>query len=118
MACHGKIAAPEDAPKEVLRFALEALNRGDYDTYMSYVDYGVEMDSVQAVVMRDALRQHISWRKARKPLVASIDIVDAEMERDTICKVFYRYVYSDGTNEVAVQKMVRVGGQWMLRARN
>ncbi|MCH5175893.1 MAG: DUF4878 domain-containing protein [Prevotellaceae bacterium] len=118
MACHNKITAPEDAPKEALLNALEALNSGDYDTYMSHVDYGVEMDTVRLLVMRNALQQHIGWRTERKSSVASIDIVDADMEGDSICKVFYRYTYADGTDEVAVQKMVRRGEEWMLKARN
>ena len=118
MACHDKIVAPEDAPKEALMDALEALNRGDYDAYMSHVDYGVEMDTMRMTVMRNALRQHIDWCTARKSSVTSIDVVEVEMEGDTVCTVFYRYTYADGTDEVAVQKMVRRGEEWMLRARN
>lgn len=118
MACHDKIAVPEDAPKEALQNALEALNRGDCDTYLSYVDYGVEMDSVRKSVMCDAIRQHIGWRTARKSSVVAIDVVDAKMSGDTVCSVFYRYTFADGTDEVAVQKMVRRDGEWKLRVRN
>lgn len=117
-ACHEKIVVPEDAPKEALLNALEALNRGDYDTYIDCVDYGTDMDSVQKSIMRDALRQHVGWRTARKSHVASVDIVDVEMNGDTVCTVFYRYTFADGTNEVAVQKMVLNDGVWKIRARN
>ena len=118
LACHSEIKAPEDAPKEALQNALEALNRGDCDTYMSYVDYGMEMDSVRKSVMCDAIRQHIGWRTVRKSSVVAIDMVDVEMSGDTLCTVFYRYTFADGTDEVAVQKMVRSDGEWKLRVRN
>lgn len=98
--------------------ALEALNNGDYDTYMSHVDYGVEMDTARRMVIRNALRQHIGWRTARRASVKSIDIVDAEMEGDTSCTLFYRYTYADGTDEVAMQKMVLRREEWILKARN
>ena len=117
-SCHGEITAPEDAPKEALRNALEALNKGDYDTYINNVDYGVEMDSVKKSALRDAVRQHVGWRTARKASVVAIDMVDAEMDGDSVCMVFYRYTFADGTDEVAVQKMVRRGEEWKIRARN
>ena len=117
-ACHEKIVAPEDAPKEALRSALEALNRGDYDTYMSYVDYGVEMDSVRKSYMRNAISQHVGWRTARKASVVAIDMVDAEMEGDSVCTVFYRYTFAAGADEVAVQKMVLNDGEWKLKVRD
>lgn len=114
VACDDKGSHAE----EVLRNALEALNKGDYDTYMSHVDYGAETDSASIMLMRDAIRQHCGWIAAKKGDVVAIDMVDTEMEEDTVCTVFYRYTFADGTEEVAAQKMVRSGGVWRLRVRN
>lgn len=118
MACHDKIVAPEDEAKETLRSALEALGNGDYDAYMDCVDYGAAMTPEKRSVMRDVLRQHVGWRTERKGAVASIDIVDAEMDGDSACAVFYRYVYADGTEEMAMQEMVHRDGVWKLKARH
>ena len=115
VACSDK---KEQAPETALQTALEALEKEDYDSYLKAVDFGADMDSAQEAYMRDVLRQHLSWRRAKRENIVSIDMVDAIMKGDTVCTVYYQYTYADSTREVASQKMVRKGEVWKLRLRN
>ena len=108
----------EREPEVVLKNALEALNREDYDAYLQRVDWGVEMDSTQTRYMKQALRQHVGWRRSERAAVVSIDVQDVKMQGDSVCTVYYQYTFADGTNEVSSQKMVRYGEDWKLRLRN
>lgn len=108
----------EREPEVVLKNALEALNREDYDAYLQRVDWGVEMDSTQTLYMKQALRQHVGWRRSERAAVVSIDVQDVKMQSDSVCTVYYQYTFADGTNEVSSQKMVRYGEDWKLRLRN
>ena len=108
----------EREPEVVLKNALEALNREDYDAYLQRVDWGVEMDSTQVLYMKQALRQHLGWRRSERAAVVAIDVQDVKMQGDSICMVYYQYTFADGTNEVSSQKMVRYGEDWKLRLRN
>lgn len=105
-------------PGVALREALEALNRADYDAYLQCVDFGVDMDSARTASMRSVLKQHLAWRQQERPAVADIRVVDTRMQGDTVCFVYYQYVFADSTREVAVQKMVQDGDRWKLRLRN
>ena len=108
----------EREPEVVLKNALEALNREDYDAYLQRVDWGVEMESTQTLYMKQALRQHVGWRRSERAAVVSIDVQDVKMQGDSVCTVYYQYTFADGTNEVSSQKMVRYGEDWKLRLRN
>lgn len=108
----------EREPEVVLKNALEALNREDYDAYLQRVDWGVEMDSTQTLYMKQALRQHVGWRRSERAAVVAIDVQDVKMQGDSVCTVYYQYTFADGTNEVSSQKMVRYGEDWKLRLRN
>ena len=108
----------EEAAKETLKEAMEALNREDYDAYLQHADFGVEMDSAKWAFMRDVLKQHLGWRRNERASLVSIDMIDAQMSGDTICTVFCQYTFADGTQEVVSQKMIRVGEEWKLRLRN
>ena len=108
----------EREPEVVLKNALEALNREDYDAYLQRVDWGVEMDSTQTLYMKQALRQHMGWRRSERAAVVAIDVQDVKMQSDSVCTVYYQYTFADGTNEVSSQKMVRYGEDWKLRLRN
>ena len=111
-------SAKEQAPEAALREALEALDKEDYDGYLSHVDFGADMNAEQEAYMRNVLRQHLSWRRTEREEVVSIDMVDAQMKGDTVCTVYYQYTYADCTKEVASQKMIRKGEVWKLRLRN
>ena len=108
----------EREPEVVLKNALEALNREDYDAYLQRVDWGVEMDSTQVLYMKQALRQHLGWRRSERAAVVAIDVQDVKMQGDSICMVYYQYTFADGTKEVSSQKMVRYGEDWKIRLRN
>ena len=108
----------EREPEVVLKNALEALNREDYDAYLQRVDWAVEMDSTQTLYMKQALRQHVGWRRSERAAVVAIDVQDVKMQGDSVCTVYYQYTFADGTNEVSSQKMVRYGEDWKLRLRN
>lgn len=113
-ACQEKPVGPTHTLKE----ALEALEREDYDAYLRCVDFGAEMDSVQMKCMQQVLRQHVGWRRSKRPSVVSIDMIDSQMQDDSICMVYYQYTFADSTKEVGSQKMVRLGEDWKLRLRN
>lgn len=117
-ACHGAIHGPEDAPKEALQGALDALHEEDYDAYLQYVDWGMEMDSVQQSYMKMLLRQHQDWKRTERTAIVSIDVIDGKMNADSICTVYYQYTFADSTHEVVSQKMVRRGKDWKIRLRN
>lgn len=114
MSCEDK----ERAPEAVLKNALEALNKEDYDAYLQRVDWGVEMDSTQVLYMKQALCQHLGWRRSERAAVVAIDVQDVKMQGDSICTVYYQYTFADGTKEVSSQKMVRYGEDWKIRLRN
>ena len=114
MGCEDK----EREPETVLVKALEALNSEDYDAYLQRVDFGAEMDSVQTSYMKQALRQHLGWRRSERAAVVAIDVQDVKMQGDTICTVYYQYSFADCTKEVSSQKMVRYGEDWKIRLRN
>lgn len=115
-ACREKTA--EEMAQETLLEALEALERNDHDGYLKHVDMGVDMDVAKARYMKNALRQHVGWRRSERAAVAAIDMVDVKRECDSICTVYYQYTFADGTREVGAQKMVRHGEEWMIRLRN
>ena len=108
----------EREPEIVLMKALEALNHEDYDAYLQRVDFGTGMDSVQTSYMKEALRQHLGWRRSERAAVMSIDILEKVMEEDSVCTVYYQYTFADDTKESGSQKMVRHGETWKLRLRN
>ncbi|MBR3619553.1 MAG: hypothetical protein IKN44_07380 [Bacteroidaceae bacterium] len=115
-ACREK--TPEEEAQMTLKEALEALNKDDHEAYLKYVDMGEEMDPAKTAYMKDVLRQHLGWRRSERAAVVAIDMIDAQMESDSICTVYYQYTFSDGTNEVGAQKMVRYGEAWKIRLRN
>lgn len=116
VSCHEQ--TPEEVVQGTLKEALEALERNDHDAYLRHVDFGDEMDSVRTAYMKDVLRQHLGWRREERAAVVSIDMVDAKMQGDSICTVYYQYSFADGTKEVVAQKMVRYGEEWKIRLRN
>ena len=118
LLCLASCEEKEREPEVVLNNALEALNREDYDAYLQRVDWGVEMDSTQTLYMKQALRQHVGWRRSERAAVVAIDVQDVKMQSDSVCTVYYQYTFADGTNEVSSQKMVRYGEDWKLRLRN
>ncbi len=115
-ACHE--SAPENVMKESLKAALEALERGDYERYLQHVDIGVPLDSVQRAFMLDALRQHQEWRGAERPSVVAVDVVDTQLQNDSICLAYCQYTFADSTKEVVGHKLVRHGDEWKIRLRN
>lgn len=115
-ACH-KYTAEEEA-QMVLKEALDALEKDDQEGYLKHVDWCGEMDAVQMAYMKDVLRQHVGWRRSERAAVVSIDMIDAKMDGDTICTVYYQYAFADGTQETGAQKMVRYGDDWKIRLRN
>ena len=116
VSCHEQ--TPEEVAQGTLKEALEALERNDHDAYLRHVDFGDEMDSLRTAYMKDVLRQHLGWRREERAAVVSIDMVDAKMQGDSICTVYYQYSFADGTKEVGAQKMVRYGEEWKIRLRN
>ena len=118
IACHQQVVYPEDAPRAAMDTALAALQAGDYDTYLSYVDYGEELDSIQLQNMKDVLRRHEEWKQAERERVVSAQVVDIQMQGDTVCTAYYQYVFADSCRETVAQKMVRRNGQWKVRIRN
>ena len=118
MACRQQIVYPEDAPKAAMNAALEALQAGDYDTYLSYVDYGTELDSLELQNMKDVLRRHEEWKRAERERVVSAQVVDIRMQGDTVCTAYYQYVFADSCRETVAQKMVCRNGRWKVRIRN
>lgn len=117
ISCRENLTSEEQA-KHTMKEALEALNRNDFDAYLQRVDDGVSMDSAQKAVMRDVLRQHVECRRKERPAVVSIDMIDIQMDEDTVCTVYYQYTFADSTKEVGAQKMVRKNEQWRIRLRD
>jgi hypothetical protein len=116
VACHEKTT--EEAVKESLKVAMEALERGDYDGYLRHVDFDGPMDSTQRAFMKDALRQHQEWKRTERPAVVSVDVIDVQFKGDSICTAYSRYTFADSTKEVVSHKMVRQGESWKIRLRN
>lgn len=113
--------SPATVAGESLLKALRALDNDDVDAYLSHVDIGngtCALDSGQTAYMKDALNQHLGWRRANRRKIVSIDVVNATMLCDSVCTIYYQYTYADSTGEVASQKMVRYGDEWKLRLRN
>lgn len=117
-SCRGDKRLPEEQAKAVLKEALAALQRHDVDTYINNVDFGTDMDSLQETFMRHVLEQHQDRQDQLRGAVMGIDVIDAEMQGDSVCLVFYQMLFPDSTLEVASQKMIRVGERWKIRLRN
>jgi len=117
-SCWGDKGLPEDQAKAVLKEALTALQRHDVDAYLRCVDFGTDMDSLQEVFMRRVLEQHQDRQDQLRGAVSGIDMIDAEMQGDSVCMVFYQMTFPDSMVEVASQKMIRVGKNWKIRLRN
>lgn len=117
-SCWGDKRLPEDQAKAVLKESLTALQRHDVDTYINNVDFGTDMDSLQEAFMRHVLEQHQDRQDQLRGAVQGIEMIDAEMQGDSVCLVFYQLMFPDSTVEVASQKMVRVGEKWKIRVRN
>lgn len=116
VACHEKTT--EEAVKESLKVAMEALERGDYDGYLQHVDFDGPMDSLQCAFMKDALRQHQEWKRTERPAVVSVNVIDVQLKGDSICTAYCQYAFADSTKEVVSHKMVRQGEEWKIRLRN
>lgn len=117
-SCQWGEKRPEDAPKEALEKALEALVEEDYDAYLSYVDFGMELDSLQEASMRNVVRQHQEWKRAERAAVMAVEVIDVHLQSDSVCMAHYQYVFADSTKEIVSQKMVRQGSDWKIRFRN
>lgn len=117
-ACHLGPKSPEDAAKTVLEEALEALQAGDYDAYLENADFGVSLDSLQIVSVKNVLRQHQEWKRAERAEVLAVEVIDVHLLNDSVCTAHYQYVFADSTKEVVSQKMVRCGEDWKIRVRN
>ena len=116
-ACRDKIVHPEDAARQAFSDAAAALERGDYEAYLSYVDYGAELDSAAAASMAEVVRRHEEWKRAEREDIVAVRVVDVSMESDSVCYIFYEHVFADSCRETASQKMVAKDGQWRLRVR-
>lgn len=117
-SCHEAMVEPTDAPKAALKAALDALHSDDLDTYLQSVDFSTEMDSLQLVCMKAVLSQHAEEQAAEGVSVQKVEMVDAVMESDSVCTVYYQQSYSGGASDVLSQKMVRQGDTWKIRLRN
>ena len=109
---------PADASKDAFLASLEALNKGDYDTYLKSVDMGQDMDTFQILVLKKALQQHHEWIVQVKDSISSVEVVDVKMKNDSTATIYCQYTFGDSTSEVSAQKMNRVCGVWKLRLRN
>ena len=117
--CNGKKFVDQSEPaREVLMDALTAMEQHDYGRYMQHVDLGEEMDTLQVDFVHKALVQYQSRMEATRGRSVDVTIIDADMESDTVCSLFYQVTYADSTSEVASQKMVRTNGDWKIRLRN
>lgn len=116
VSCHEPTA--EEVAKSTLQEALEALHREDFDGYLAHVDFGAPMETEQTAYMKDALRRHLGWLQSERPAVVSVDMIDIQMNGDSVCTVYCQYSYADNTKEVVAQKMVRNGEKWKIRLRN
>jgi len=117
-ACMSDNRKPEDKAKAVLREALTALQRHDIDGYLLHVDRSTGMDDEQEAFIRRLLEQHQDWQDHVRGAVLEVETVDAEMQGDSVCTVFYQITFADSTVEVGSQKMVRAGEGWKIRNRN
>lgn len=117
-SCHKRIEHPEDVARQTFVDAVEALGRGDYDAYLSYVDFGEELDSAALACMADVVRRHEEWKCAEREGLVGMEIVDVKMKSDTVCFIYYEHVFVDSCREVVSQKMVAKEGKWKLRVRN
>ena len=107
-----------EAAKLTLKEAFDALERNDREAYLRHVDFGAEMDSVQMDCLMGLWHRHLEWRQTTKGALVSVDMIDAKMDGDSVCTVYFQYTFGDGTQEVGAQKMVRHGEEWKLRLRN
>lgn len=109
---------PEKAVVSAFSNAMLSLQQGDYETYMTHVDFGTDMDSIQRSYVVKALNQHKGRNIKEKMKLDSVNVVKVTFNSDSVCDVFYELKYVDSTREVSMQKMVKVGDDWKIRFRN
>lgn len=117
VSCHEN-EIKEKGAGEYLLPAITALQQNDFDTYLSYTDVADNIDSVQYNLLFTLFCQHQDKQLAERGSVAKVEIVDTKYQSDSVTTVFYKLVYSNKSEEISSQKMVKVGDTWKIRIRN
>lgn len=108
----------EKGAGEYLLPAITALQHNDFDTYLSYTDMVDDLDSVQYNLLFTLFCQHQDKQLAERGSVTKVRIVDTKYQCDSVATVFYKLIYSNKTEEISSQKMVKDGDTWKIRIRN
>ncbi|MCM1313435.1 MAG: hypothetical protein NC206_07790 [Bacteroides sp.] len=117
-ACREKVVDPVASAKSTLAEALDSLHSHHYGKFMSSVDFGEDMSEEQRNILFDVLRQHQERQDSLKGYISSCEIVDVDVESDSVITLYYSVMFADGNSEVNSQKMVRIGNVWKIRVRN
>lgn len=117
-SCHEEEKQEEDGAGTSLMTALHALQVRDYDTYLSHTLITGEDSSVEYGLMKNLLCVHQDQQILEKGSVAEMSVINSEYQNDTVCTVFYKFVYSDKSVEEYSQKMRKVGEEWKICSRN
>lgn len=117
-SCHEEVDRTK-APREALQQALNLLVEGQYEDYFNCMDFGMDLDSTQRALFGEAVeRQAVLTRELRSGLQGS-RVLDAKMQSDSVCTVFFRQYYANGDSIDCAQKMVRnAEGKWLLRLKD
>lgn len=118
LGCKGEGKDPTEQPKQLLTDVVGMLDAHDYEGCLRYVDAGCELDSSQTAILLLAMKQYQERQEQRKGSVKQVEIVDAKLTTDTLCTVFCKLFFADGTEEVSSQKLVKSDGEWKIRLRN
>ena len=116
------VSCSDDSPQKVVtdtfEAAMDAFHNRRFDEYMSSVDYGCEMDSIQRDILVKTYSQYLDRMHQVNDDLLKIKVVDVAFSSDTVCDVFYEMLFADSTAVERCQKMVCIGNVWKLRARD
>jgi len=117
VGCGGE-STPQEVVAKAFEKAMDALNNHNFDEYINSVDYGCEMDSIQKDVLVKTYSQYLDRIQQNKGSLLKLEVIDVVFGSDTVCDVYYETLYSDSTTIPGCQKMVKVGDEWKIKARN
>lgn len=105
------------APRKAMEEALNAFYSNDFDTYVSLIDYGADLDSVERQVVLNVMSQYHERQAAKKGGVTKFEVLSADMPCDSLATVYFDLVFGNDSVEMCSEHLILRDGQWKIKVR-
>ena len=105
------------APRKAMEEALNAFYSNDFETYVSLIDYGADLDSVERQVVLNVMSQYHERQAAKKGGVTKFEVLSADMPSDSLATVYFDLVFGNDSVEMCSEHLILRDGQWKIKVR-